>query len=109
MINTTVLLVVQNKVCEGAKGKNREFLKQHQPFLDHSYMLFRFEVRKERDWHGLDEIEALVNNVREALIRNEQDAAEKVLLPTLQTTIIKSPHILEDDRYPIYHKHNRSL
>src|SRR5258708_28491144 len=51
MIDTTSLCVVQDKLCAGEQGKNREFLKQHQPFLDHNYMLFRFEVPKERDWH----------------------------------------------------------
>ncbi|RUT04659.1 hypothetical protein DSM106972_042280 [Dulcicalothrix desertica PCC 7102] len=97
-LNLDNLCVVNDNLRESSPGKNKLFIRDSKPFQGYSYMLFRIEKRKQQDWESLKSIKELVAQAQDEVLLGEYEKVKKFILPTIKTTIYRSPDITKFDR-----------
>ncbi len=102
-LDTAKLCVADDELRIGREGKNQEFLTDHKPFEDSSYMLFRIQKKPEQDWEALTEVKSLVERIFNTLengngSREATATVKKELWPNLKRTVRQSPDIAKKDK-----------
>lgn len=100
-IDTDALCIVDDGLRVGARGSNKEFLHDHTPLTNYSYMLFRLEVRKQLDWNQFADIDELVQKAQDAVLHKRHAEVKDYLLPNIGSAIMHSPDIASQQRHDI--------
>jgi hypothetical protein len=102
-IKEETLCVINDELCVGRAGEGKEFLSNHKSFNGYSYMLFRITRRTDQDWESLTEIQNLVYEAHELLVKglakpNVISKVKEKLIPHIKITIFRSPDIATKDK-----------
>lgn len=97
-IDKNRLCVVNDSLCIGLPGVNKEFIMDHQPLEGYSYMLFRLERRPDQDWESLSNIKGLVYHAQEAVSQGKYEEVRNSILPAIKVAIFRSPDVAKKDK-----------
>ena len=107
--NSDTLCVVNDSLQVGSPGKTEMFLRDGKPLTGYSYMLFRIEKQTQQDWESLTKIGELVYLAQDAVNNGKYEEVKATLIPTIRTTIMRSPDIAKSDRKPMILKIEETL